>query len=180
MDENLICDNYIAKLCDDIEVSVEFEGDLQHVLVNGFDHTKDLRTEKISALTSKISAYACLREKVLELQRDFARKNNLVMEGRDIGSVILPNADFKFFCTADEDVRAQRRFDQQTAMGNKVDFDLILKELRQRDFNDVNREHGALKKMPDSIVLDTTRQTLDQSVEDCLKIVYEKFPELKN
>ena len=168
LDEKKINESYIKKFANQVNVDIEFMGGIQHVRVNGIDHTKNLRTERISALTAKIAPYPCIRDKVLELQRRFAKKNNLVMEGRDIGSHVLPNADFKFFCVADELVRANRRYEQQKAMGNDVVFEEVLKELQERDYADIHREHGAIKKMPDSIVIDTTNQNLEESVAFCL------------
>lgn len=168
LDENKIKESYIKKFADQINIKVEFIDGKQHDFVNGIDHTLYLRTERVSALSAKISPFPCIREKVLKLQRDFAKENDLVMEGRDIGSFVLPNADFKFFCTADEKVRAKRRYEQQLAMGNEVQFADVLQELRDRDFHDINREHGAIRILPDSIVIDTTNQSLEQSVEFCL------------
>ena len=168
LDEKKINEKYIQKFAEQINVEIVFVDGTQHVKVNGIDHTLYLRSEHISELSAKISPFACMREKVTKIQRDFAENNNLVMEGRDIGSEVLPNADFKFFCTADELVRAKRRYEQQLAMGNEVDFDEVLKELKARDYADTHREHGAIKKMPDSIVVDTTHQNLEQSVDFCL------------
>lgn len=178
-DENLLSDEYVCKFAKQINVKVEFENGIEHVIVNGIDYTPYLRTEKTSALTAKISPFNCIRKKVLNLQRDYAKENNLVMEGRDIGSFVLPNADFKFFCLADEKVRAKRRFEQQKALGNEVDFDSVLKELKERDYKDVHREHGAVKILPTSIIIDTTHQSLEQSVEFCLNIIKKKFPNIK-
>jgi len=179
LDENKISDKYICEFARQINVKVEFIENVQHVYVNGIDHTASLRTERISALSAKISPFNCIREKVLKLQRDYAKKHNLVMEGRDIGSFVLPNAEFKFFCTADENVRAKRRFEQQKAMGNEVKFVDILKELKERDYKDIHRDHGAVKIMPDSIVVDTTNQSLEQSVQFCLDKIKEKYPIIK-
>ncbi len=168
LSESKISEKYIEKFAKQINISVEFVDGVQHAIVNGIDHTANLRTERISALSAKIAPFQCIRDKVLKLQRDFASKNNLVMEGRDIGSTVLPNADFKFFCTADENVRAKRRYEQQREMGNDVEFDDVLEELRARDYADVHREHGAITKLPESIVIDTTKQSLKQSVDFCL------------
>lgn len=178
LDENKISDEYINEFARQISVDIKFVDGLEHVIVNGIDHTSNLRTERTSSLSAKLSPYVCLREKVLALQRDFASKNNLVMEGRDIGSFVLPNAQFKFFCTADENVRAKRRYEQQRNLGNDVEFSKILKELKERDYADVHRDHGALKMMPDSIVIDTTHQGLDESVEFCIKNIKKKFPNI--
>ncbi len=169
LDESKISQDYIEKFAKQINVSIDFQENVQHVFVNGIDYTAFLRNEDISLLTPKISPFTCIREKVLFLQRDFAKKNNLVMEGRDIGSYVLPNANFKFFCTADEKVRAQRRYEQQKAMGEDVSFDEILKDLRERDYKDTHRDHGAIVQTKDSIVVDTTNQNLEQSVEFCVE-----------
>lgn len=160
---------YIQNFANQIGIEIKFVDNVQHVLINGIDHTRNLRTEHISVLSAKISPFECIREKVLHLQRAFAAENNLVMEGRDITSVVLPNADFKFFCTADENVRAQRRFQQQKERGNDVDFNTVLKELRERDYADTHRQHGAIVQTSDSILLDTTNQNLQESVQFCLE-----------
>ncbi len=167
-DENKINQKYIEKFANQIHVEIEFIDGVQHIRVNGIDHTPYIRTEKCSELTAKIAPFVCIREKVLKLQREFAQKNNIVMEGRDIGSFVLPKANYKFFCTADENVRALRRFEQQRAMGNDVQFEDVLRELKDRDFKDIHREHGAIVKTKDAIVVDTTNQNLEQSVEFCI------------
>ncbi|MBP3431294.1 MAG: (d)CMP kinase [Clostridia bacterium] len=178
LDEKKIDERYIDAFSKQISVKIEFIEGVQHVFVNGIDHTRSLRLERTSALTAKISPFPNIREKTLKIQRDFAKENDLVMEGRDIGSFVLPNADFKFFCTADEQVRAKRRFEQQKAMGNDVEYDKILEELRKRDYADTHRDHGAITIMPDSIIVDTTSQVLEQSVAFCVKEIRKKFPKL--
>lgn len=169
LDENKIDEDYVCQFARQINVNVEFVMGKQHVFVNGIDYTLKLRTERISVLSSKLSPFICIREKVLHLQRDYAKTHNLVMEGRDIGSHVLPNADYKFFCTADEKVRALRRFEQQRAMGNEVEFDAVLKELQERDYADTHRQNCPLKLLPESIVIDTTNMSLEESVEFCLE-----------
>lgn len=171
-DENNINEASVAKFARQIYVDIKFINGLQHVLVNGVDYTKELRTEEISVLSAKLSPFMSIREKVLKIQRKFAENNNTVMEGRDIGSEVLPNADYKFFVTADEQVRAQRRFEQQKMLGNyDISLEKILDDLRDRDYKDTHRDHGAIKKMPDAYVIDTSNQTIEQSVEQCLKIM---------
>ena len=175
-DENVIDEKTMKNFANQIFVEIKFVNGLQHVLVNGVDHTKELRTEEISTLSAKLSPYMSIREKVLKIQRKFAEKNNTVMEGRDIGSEVLPNADFKFFITADEKVRATRRYEQQKARGNfDVTFEQVLEDLRDRDYKDTHREHGAIKKTADAHTIDTTNQTLDESVEQCLEIIKSKI-----
>ncbi len=177
-DESKISDEYICKFAKQINVKIEFMDGTEHVFVNGIDYTPYLRTERTSVLSAKISPFTCIRKKVLFLQREFAKHNNTVMEGRDIGSFVLPNADFKFFCTADEQVRARRRYEQQRALGNDVTYEEVLKDLRERDYKDVHREHGAIKLLPDSIIIDTTNQSLEQSVDFCIKEIKKKYPDI--
>jgi len=179
LDESKICKEYIDVFAEQINVKVEFIEDVEHVFVNGIDWTAHLRTERISALTAKITPFFCIRSKVLKIQRDFARNHNVVMEGRDIGSYVLPKADFKFFTTADEKVRAKRRFEQQKAMGNEVSFANILKELQERDYSDAHRDHGELKMEKDSIIVDTTNQSLEESVAFCIRRIKDKRPDIK-
>lgn len=168
LDEKKINEKYIDKFAEQIHLSVEFIDGVEHVYVNGIDYTSGLRTEHISELSAKISPFMSIRNKVLKLQRDYAKNHDIVMEGRDIGSYVLPNAQYKFFCTADEKVRAKRRYEQQKAMGNDVKFAEVLKELRERDYADVHRDHGALMTTPTSIIIDTTNQSLEESVAFCL------------
>ena len=171
LQENEICEEYVCNFTQKVEVEISFMGDVQYVFANGVDYTNDLRTEKVSSLTAKLAPFMCLRKKVLQIQRAFAATNNVVMEGRDIGSEVLPNADFKFLVTADENVRAQRRFLQQQEAGSNVTFEEVLKELKIRDFSDTHRKHGAIKQMPDTIIVDTTHQPIDESVDFCLKFI---------
>lgn len=180
LDQEKISEKYIEKFSKQINISIDFIDGLEHVFVNGIDYTSGLRTEHISALSAKISPFTCIRAKVLKLQRDYAATHNLVMEGRDIGSFVLQDADFKFFCTADENVRAKRRYEQQKAVGNEAVFSQVLKELKERDYADTHREHGALTQVEDSIIVDTTNQSLEESVEFCLKHIRKKYPNLIN
>ncbi len=152
-----------------IEVRVEFIDNLEHVFVNDKDYTGDLRYEKTSVMAGKVSPYPKLREKVLDIQRNFAKSHNVVMEGRDIGTNVLPNADFKFFITASEEVRAKRRFDQIKDKPNAPTYEQILIDLRERDYRDEHREHAPLIPAKDAIIIDSSNQSLDETIEKCLK-----------
>ena len=174
LDEKKIDEKYIEKFAKQIFVEIKFIKNLEHVYVNGVDHTKDLRRDDITALSAKISPFIIIREKVLKIQRDFARTHNVVMEGRDIGSEVLPDADFKFFTTADETVRAKRRYQQFLERGEDITYEKVLEELRDRDYKDIHREHGAIKMMPDAYLIDTTNQTLDESVNECIDVILKK------
>lgn len=171
--ENHIDEGTINKFVEKLKVQVEFDGDLQRVIVDGVDYTPWLRKEETSVLTSKISPFPKIREKVLDIQRDFAKKYDCVIEGRDIGTVVLPNADVKFFITASEKVRAQRRYDQIKDLPDSPSYDEILKDLRMRDYQDEHRKIAPLKPAEDSIIMDTSEMTLEQTIEKCVQIIQE-------
>ena len=153
---------------------MKFLKDGQHVIVNGKDYLPFIRLEEISMLAAKISPFSQLRKIVLSVQQSFAKKNNCIMEGRDIGTEVLPNADVKFFITAREEVRAQRRYDQIKNKPNAPSYKDILEDLRARDYADEHREVAPLKPAKDSIILDTSDMTLEQSIEKCIKLIKER------
>ena len=132
-----------------------------------------MREERISNFVAKVSPYDIVRQKVREIQREFAKNNDCIMEGRDIGSVVLPNAKIKLFVTASSEVRAQRRVAQLKEQNEEVNFDEILKEINDRDYQDIHREHGALLPAKDAIIVDNSDETLEQTINRCLKIVNE-------
>ena len=171
--ENHIDEGTINKFVEKLKVQVEFDGDLQRVIVDGVDYTPWLRKEETSVLTSKISPFPKIRDKVLDIQRDFAKKYDCVIEGRDIGTVVLPNADMKFFITASEQVRAQRRYDQIKNLPDSPSYQEILQDLRVRDYQDEHRKIAPLKPARDSIILDTSDMTLEQTIEKCVQIIQE-------
>lgn len=171
--ENHIDEGTINKFVEKLKVQVEFDGDLQRVIVDDVDYTPWLRKEETSVLTSKISPFPKIRDKVLDIQRDFAKKYDCVIEGRDIGTVVLPNADVKFFITASEKVRAQRRYDQIKNLPDSPSYDEILKDLRMRDYQDEHRKIAPLKPAEDSIIMDTSEMTLEQTIEKCAQIIQE-------
>lgn len=174
LDENKIDERYIEMFAKQIFVEVKFVNNQEHVYVNGVDHTKNLRRDDITVLSAKISPFVVIRDKVLKIQRNFAKIHNVVMEGRDIGSEVIPDADFKFFTTAEEAVRAERRYQQFLERGEDITYEKVLEELRDRDYKDVHREHGAIKMMPDAYLIDTTNQTLDESVNECIDVILKK------
>lgn len=171
--KELNADN-VTKFIENVVVEIKFIDDKQHVIVNGTDWTPYLRKEEISTLASKIAVFPNLRRKMLQIQRDFASKNDCVMEGRDIGTEVLPNANVKIFVTAKPEVRAQRRFDQ---LVNKDDitFEKVLKDLIERDKIDETREISPLKPAKDSVLLDNSHLNLNETVDACIKIIKEKL-----
>lgn len=170
-----VCEDKLARLIDGIKMEIYFEGDLQHVIVNGVDYTDELRSEEISNLTSRLSGFQMVRNVVLSLQRKFAKENNCVVEGRDVGSEVLPNADVKFFITASAKVRAQRRYAQVKDKPNAPSFEEVLNDLNRRDYSDTHREHGAIVQTEDAILIDTTNLTLEESISKCENIIKEKL-----
>lgn len=161
----------IEEFVKNLKVNVIFNEEEQVVLVNGNDYTKFLRDEEISNFVALISPFDQIRQKVRQIQRDFAREYNCVMEGRDIGTVVLPNAQCKLFITASNEVRAQRRLDQLKETENCPTYEQILQELYDRDYKDVNREHGALLPAQDAIIVDNSNETLAETLDRCEKIV---------
>lgn len=159
---------YIDELT--VEIAYDEEG-LQHMIMNGMDVTADIRTQEISQKASLISAHACVREALLDMQRDVAKKYDVVMDGRDIGTVVLPKATVKIFLTASPEVRAQRRYDELIAKGQKAKYETVLKEIVQRDYQDTHREIAPLKMCRDSVKVDTSDMTIDEAVETIKAVI---------
>ena len=165
----------VSRYIDELTVAIEYdENDVQHMLMNGMDVTDDIRTQDISQKASLISAHACVREMLLDMQREIAQKYNVIMDGRDIGTVVLPKATVKIFLTASAEVRAKRRCDELLAKGQKAKYDAVLKEIQQRDYQDTHREIAPLKMARDSIKVDTSDLSIDQVVEKIKQIIAEK------
>ncbi len=155
----------IAKLLPQIDISLKFVNSEQRVFLNGEDVSTDIRLPEISMAASNVSAIPTVREFLFDLQRKLARENDVIMDGRDIGTVVLPSAQVKIFLTASPEERARRRKEQLELAGNVVDYDKLLEEIKQRDYNDSHREIAPLKPADDSITIDTTGNELEQSIE---------------
>ena len=167
----------ISRYIDELTVGIEYdENGLQHMIMNGMDVTDDIRTQDISQKASLISAHAIVREMLLDMQRDVAKRHNVIMDGRDIGTVVLPKANVKIFLTASAEVRAQRRTDELKAKGEKSDYARILKEIQQRDYQDTHREVAPLKLARDSIKVDTSDLDIDGVIAELKRIIGEKIP----
>ena len=165
----------VTRYIDELTVEIEYDEDgLQHMIMNGMDVTADIRTQDISQKASLVSAHAVVRDMLLDMQRDVAKKHNVIMDGRDIGSVVLPKADVKIFLTASAEVRAKRRTEELLAKGQKANYATILKEIQQRDYQDTHREVAPLKMCRDSIKVDTSDMDIDQVVAHIRNIVKEK------
>jgi len=167
----------VTRYIDELTVEIEYDADgVQHMIMNGMDVTGDIRTQDISQKASLVSAHAVVREVLLDMQRDVAKKNNVIMDGRDIGTVVLPNADVKIFLTASAEIRAKRRTDELIAKGQKANFDQILKEIQQRDYQDTHRPIAPLKMAKDSVKVDTSDMDIETVMATIKEIVGKKIP----
>lgn len=167
----------VNRYIDELTIGIEYDEEgVQHMLMNGMDVTGDIRTQDISQKASLVSAHACVREMLLDMQRDMAKAYNVIMDGRDIGTVVLPKADVKIFLTASPEVRAQRRMNQLLEKGEKANFSQILREIQQRDYQDTHREIAPLKMARDSVKVDTSDLDIDGVVAAIREIAGKKIP----
>ena len=165
-------DSRIESLLDKLEISIKYEDGAQKVILNGEDVTGKLRLEEIGKLASKFSAIGSVREKLVALQRKLAQKENVVMDGRDIGTVVLPNADLKIYLSASSKVRAKRRYLELLEKGQTdLDINDIEDEIIKRDEADMNREISPLKQADDAYYLDSSDMTLEEVVSKILSMV---------
>ena len=165
----------ITRLIDECVIEIEYDEDgTQHMFLNENDVTEDIRSPEMSKIASAISAHKLVRDTLLEMQRDMARKHNVIMDGRDIGSVVLPKADVKIFLTAAAEVRAERRYAELQAKGAKDSYQKVLKEIVDRDYADSHRAVAPLKQTRSHILVDTSEMDIDQVVEALKQIVVEK------
>ena len=167
----------VSRYIDELTIQIEYDEDvLQHMIMNGMDVTGEIRTQEISKKASQVSAHAVVRDMLLDMQRDVAKVHNVIMDGRDIGTVVLPKADVKIFLTASPEVRAKRRTDELEAKGQKANYTQILKEIQERDYQDTHREIAPLKMARDSIKVDTSELDIDGVVAAIREIVAGKIP----
>lgn len=162
----------VASILNDISINLEYIDGTQKVMLNGEDVSDKIRTEKISMMASKVSAQKAVRDFLFDMQKKIAKEKNVIMDGRDIGTVVLPNADVKIFLTASAEERANRRYKELVEKGQDVTYDAVLKDIKERDYNDTNREIAPLKKADDAIEIDTTTFTFEESIkkiEDTIK-----------
>lgn len=164
----------IKPLLGDISIKLCYTEAGQRVMLNDEDVSDKIRTPEISMGASKVSAIPEVREFLLELQKNIAKENNIIMDGRDIGTVVLPNADVKIFLTAAPEARAERRFKELQEKGDKSTYDEVLQDIIQRDYNDTHREIAPLKKADDAVEVDSTELTLEESVEAIYKVITDK------
>ena len=164
----------VSRTCSEAEVSIRYQDGAQQVLLNGEDVSGQIRTEEVGKTASVVSAYMPVREKLTELQKELAARENVIMDGRDIGTCVLPQAPAKIYLTASVEVRALRRFRELTEKGEACDLEEIKKDIADRDWKDMHREHAPLKQAEDAVVVDSSQMTIDQVVEAILAVAKEK------
>lgn len=173
MDTGLDCD--IDENLKNISVEIKFVGGVQHVFLNGEDVSDDIRTPAASMMASAVSAKPPVRAFLLGMQRKLAEENNVIMDGRDIGTVVLPGATVKFFVTASAEERAKRRYKELIEKGENVNYDDVYNDIVTRDYNDSHREVAPLKPAADSIIFDTSDIDLETSIEKLTKMIKERL-----
>lgn len=167
-------ENRIAEACQDVDVTIAYEGGEQQVILNGENITGSIRTEEVGNMASATSVYPVVRTKLVELQRKLAESTNVIMDGRDIGTCVLPNAQVKIYLTASSGTRAKRRYDELTAKGVSCDLAEIEKDIIDRDYRDMHRETSPLKQAEDAILVDSSEMNIEEVVEAIAAIVTEK------
>ena len=165
----------ITRYIDELNIAIAYDEEgVQHMIMNGIDVTNDIRTPDISQKASLVSAHAIVRDMLLDMQRDVAKQYDVIMDGRDIGTVVLPKATVKIFLTASAEVRAQRRCDELNAKGMKANYNQVLKDIQQRDYQDTHREVAPLKMCRDSVKLDTSELDIDGVIAAMKDIIQKK------
>ena len=168
-------ENAVEGILDGIQLEIARVDGVQHMLVNGEDVTANIRTEQVSMAASKVSAYPAVRKFLLDAQRNLAVENNIIMDGRDIGTVVLPNANVKIFLTATPQDRAKRRYDELIARGEKADYETVLADVEKRDYNDANRAAAPLKQASDAVLVDTTGLSFEEGYALLKKTIPERL-----
>lgn len=167
--------DHVPMLLDDAKIEIDFQPDGQHMILNGKDITAEIRTPEIAACASQVAAQSAVRDFLLDLQRDLAKTHNIIMDGRDIGTVVLPNASLKIYLTATPEARARRRYAEYLEKGQKTTFEAVLEDQKKRDYDDSHRKIAPLKQASDAIVVDTTELDLQESIDAVIGLIREKL-----
>lgn len=164
-------ENDVCKQLGHVQISLAFQKGEQRVILNGEDVSDKIRTSQVSMAASAVSAIPNVREFLFDLQKNIAKNNNVIMDGRDIGTVVLPDAKIKIFLTASPEERAQRRYEEMLSRSMKVDYQEVLADLKTRDYNDSHRAVAPLVPAKDALLVDTTGNTLEQSIAKLTGII---------
>lgn len=163
-------ENVVAK-CNEVNITLGYENDTQKVYLEGEDVSELIRQEVIGNMTSAIAVYPPVRKILVEMQQKLAKENDVVMDGRDIGTAVLPNADLKVYLTASSRTRAERRYKELTEKGQVCDIDEIENDIKERDFRDMNRDVSPLVQAEDAVLVDSSDMNIDEVVETIIKLV---------
>ena len=175
MGKNTKSEDEVVPTLDGLKVSLRFVNNEQRVFLGDEDVSEAIRQNEVSMAASNVSAIPKVREFLFDLQRNIAKENNCIMDGRDIGTVVLPDAQIKIYLTASAEARADRRYKELIEKGQDVNYDTILKDIELRDYQDTHREIAPLKKAEDAILVDTTKLNLEESIEYMLKTIKESI-----
>lgn len=167
----------IRALCEETKLTLKMRQGMIRVFINGWDVTEDIRTPGISMLSSKISALPAVRKHLLSLQRKAARNRSVVAEGRDMGTVVFPNADVKFFLIASVEERARRRYEELKGKGFDTDAEVVKREIEQRDRQDIERDIAPLRAAGDAVIIDSTKETAADVVKRMIGHIRTRFPD---
>jgi cytidylate kinase len=165
----------MTHLVDKLDLKIQYKDGRQCTLLDGEDVSEQIRTPQVTMLSSYVSAFSSVRNKMVELQRDIAKRVSCIVDGRDIGTNVLPDCEFKFFVTASAEVRAKRRYDEDKAKGSKQSYEEILKDINERDHQDRNRAIAPLKQAQDALLVDTSDMNIDEVVHLILSKIQEKI-----
>ena len=167
----------VERYIDELTITIEYDEEgAQHMIMNGMDVTADIRTQDIAQKASLVSAHAIVRDMLLDMQRDVAKQYNVIMDGRDIGTVVLPKATVKIFLTASPEIRARRRYDELVAKGTETTYEKVLAEVKQRDHQDTTRAIAPLKQAKDAHLVDSSELDIEGVIAAIKAIVGEKIP----
>ena len=167
----------VAAILPELEIGMGYENGEQKMFLNGEDVSREIRMPEISMCASDVSAHAVVRDFLMEMQRKLARENMVIMDGRDIGTVVLPDAKLKIYLTASAEARAERRMKELLAKGVETDFDQVMQDILRRDEQDMNREVAPLRQAEDAVRVDTTELDFDQSFQLLCSIIRQRMEE---
>ncbi len=160
----------VSEACAGVDVRIAYEDGAQQVILNGVNVTARLRHEEVGRMASAVAVYAAVRSKLVELQRQLAAGTDVIMDGRDIGTCVLPDATVKIYLTASVDARAKRRYDELVEKGEKQDMDVIKADIEKRDYNDMHRNISPLKQADDAVLLDSSDMNIEEVTDAIMKI----------
>lgn len=168
-------DGVLEKKVNDIDIDVRYIDGVQHMYLDGEDVSDKIRENEVSMAASDVAAIGAVRLRLVDIQRELAKKQSVIMDGRDIGTYVLPKADVKIYLSASVEARAKRRYNEIVNRGDKADYQEILEDIKKRDYNDSHRSFAPLKKADDAVLIDTTELSFDESADAVYRCIMEKF-----